>query len=321
MSCGNISAYSTFQTDGENCVLRVPCTSYEDIERTLTINSSCFNPKLCSASQTGAQTLYYTDYNENCKCYSHCENDPADIPFYCHIEFPPDSKPIMRYTEHYLRPRQERTVPRPKFQGPERLKKFYKVEGAKNGFNRGHLVPCGDFQTEEEKRWTMFLIMNIVPNMSTVNCGNMEAVEESIRLIVDKQCKPMVIFSGHIGELIPYPDQCVPRYLYKVLVDAWTSKPDKVVVVSNDPNHNENELFEPTLLPDWLKGVTNDDPRRGITKVMDPQEFWEWCRNRFPHTATPRGYIESLTPLQAKSMSEQQALLRQQFKSMSDQQA
>lgn len=142
----------------------------------------------------------------------------------------------------------------------------------KEKLSRGHLAPFGDFEHPEDRKRTMKQCENIVPCYATVNAGNIERVELSIRNYVDRDIqRPLRIFSGHFGVLRYFEDVRVPQYLYKILVDIDKNSIKYIVVTSNNVDY-ENEL-QIQELPDIFDSVNNGDTSWGLTTCMSLDDF------------------------------------------------
>lgn len=88
-----------------------------------------------------------------------------------------------------------------------------------NGYDKGHMAPAADFQTDSVTMEESFLLSNAVPQTPRLNRGVWKAIEIRTRALSDKHGGVYVItggvFSQHpstIGDGV-----CVPDYTYKVI--------------------------------------------------------------------------------------------------------
>ncbi len=96
---------------------------------------------------------------------------------------------------------------------------------AKSGYDRGHLAPCEDLMSSQEKVDQSFYMSNIAPQLPGFNRGIWKKLENQVRKYAMENDSIIVI----TGPWQPLPDQQkpvlpVPNYYYKVIFDI--SPPD-----------------------------------------------------------------------------------------------
>jgi len=96
---------------------------------------------------------------------------------------------------------------------------------AKSGYDRGHLAPCEDLMSSQEKVDQSFYMSNIAPQLPGFNRGIWKKLEGQVREYAMENDSIIVI----TGPWQPHPDQArpelpVPGYYYKVILDI--SPPD-----------------------------------------------------------------------------------------------
>ena len=96
---------------------------------------------------------------------------------------------------------------------------------SKSGYDRGHLVPCEDLMSSQEKADQSFYMSNIAPQLPSFNRGIWKKLENQVRRYAEENDSVIVI----TGPFQPMPDPVrpdlpVPGYYYKVVLDI--SPPD-----------------------------------------------------------------------------------------------
>ncbi len=91
-----------------------------------------------------------------------------------------------------------------------------------SGFDRGHLVPAGDFKCCQDFLMDTFWVSNIVPQNPDCNRNIWNALEQQVRNWVKRQ-KRFYIFTGpvlvsNLPKIGKYNRISVPEYLYKIVV-------------------------------------------------------------------------------------------------------
>jgi endonuclease G len=95
----------------------------------------------------------------------------------------------------------------------------------RSGYDRGHLVPCEDLMSSQEKADQSFYMSNIAPQLPSFNRGIWKKLENQVRQYAEENDSVIVI----TGPFQPMPDPVrpdlpVPGYYYKVVLDI--SPPD-----------------------------------------------------------------------------------------------
>lgn len=90
---------------------------------------------------------------------------------------------------------------------------------ARSGYDRGHLVPAGDFKWDAQGLSETFYLSNMSPQLHEFNAGIWEAVESTVRSWA-RQKGRLVVYTGPVlGKPLGFIGQsrvAVPRAFYKV---------------------------------------------------------------------------------------------------------
>lgn len=91
-----------------------------------------------------------------------------------------------------------------------------------SGYDRGHMVPAGDFYSDKMLKDETFVYFNISPQNPVLNRGVWAFLENSIRNKILETNKDAYIITGTIADSIYHyhigPDSvAVPEYLYKIV--------------------------------------------------------------------------------------------------------
>ena len=119
--------------------------------------------------------------------------------------------------------------------------------GLNNIYSRGHLTPNADFVLNEMQDAT-FYYFNAIPQWSSINGGNWNALEQSIRNLASKLNQDVQVqtgpwgLNGYLGNnTIP-----IPKYVWKLVVAD--SKAIAFVITNFVQDDNESEIED--LCPD-----------------------------------------------------------------------
>jgi endonuclease G, mitochondrial len=142
---------------------------------------------------------------------------------------------------------------------PPGFKTITTQDYVESGFDRGHMCPHADRQSDEEASKATFLMTNIVPQSSANNEKGWEQFESYCRTLVSRQGKELYIVCGPFGEggqtrrkeFVPIlhskdGDITVPAKTWKVvMVLDRGGKPDRntrllAVVMPNDESVGED---------------------------------------------------------------------------------
>jgi endonuclease G, mitochondrial len=93
---------------------------------------------------------------------------------------------------------------------------------SRSGYDRGHLVPAGDFKCCQEKMNETFLMSNVCPQDRDMNRYSWNEIENLVRRWAKKYDKLYVftgaIFEGSTTTIGRYNKITVPTYFYKIVV-------------------------------------------------------------------------------------------------------
>ncbi len=106
-----------------------------------------------------------------------------------------------QFTLHLVTPRRVERVPSHmrKWLGTQDDKRFHRECAERCGTDKGHLAPLGDMATVQARRLSMHIVYNTVPIRASVNKGNMEKVEVSIRKLVEDEQREVAVYTGQLG--------------------------------------------------------------------------------------------------------------------------
>lgn len=141
---------------------------------------------------------------------------------------------------HY--PREDSFNPDPDWKGAQADNRDY----TRSGYTRGHMAPAGDMKFSQEAMRESFYMTNVCPQLSTVNAGNWNSLEEKCRRLAHKYgavkivCGPIV--SSDHPKTIGWNDVVVPDAFFKVLLVEYRGKWHGVGFIF--PHDESNERYE-----------------------------------------------------------------------------
>lgn len=131
----------------------------------------------------------------------------------------------------------------------------------RSGYDRGHLVPAGDFKWDSLAMSETFYMSNMSPQLHEFNAGIWEEVESTVRRWA-RQKGRLVVYTGpvldRVKERIGKSQVSVPRAFYKVVYHLDEKNPSGVAfLVPHAPSHKAPTEF---LVPiDSVEKVTGID--------------------------------------------------------------
>ncbi len=131
----------------------------------------------------------------------------------------------------------------------------------RSGYDRGHLVPAGDFKWDSLAMSETFYMSNMSPQLRDFNAGIWERVESTVRGWA-RQKGRLVVYTGpvldRVKERIGKNQVSVPRAFYKVVYHLDEKNPSGVAfLVPHAPSHKAPTEF---LVPiDSVEKVTGID--------------------------------------------------------------
>lgn len=110
------------------------------------------------------------------------------------------------------------------FKTDARLSKKHRVKSSEytgSGYDRGHLIPAGDFTWSEEEMKKTFVMTNVAPQVPSLNRGPWRILEEYIRFeVINKDSA--IVYTGTLGNIDDVGRIVVPEYFWKVV--QWYSE-------------------------------------------------------------------------------------------------
>lgn len=105
---------------------------------------------------------------------------------------------------------------------------------SRSGYDRGHLVPAGDFKCCQDLLMDTFWVSNIIPQNPDCNRNMWNSLEQQIRNWVRRKQR-FYVFTGPVLEAgLPkigkYNRISVPKYMFKILVIPNESNPENTQV-------------------------------------------------------------------------------------------
>lgn len=106
-----------------------------------------------------------------------------------------------------------------------------------SGYSRGHMAPAGDFSNSAQVMSESFLLSNMVPQIQRCNnAGIWSQIEETVRTWA-RDYKELYVVTGpiyinepkYIGNKVQVPD-----YLYKVVLNPYTTKTVSFLVPNSE---------------------------------------------------------------------------------------
>lgn len=155
----------------------------------------------------------------------------------------------------------------------------------KSGYDRGHLVPAGDFKWDSVAMSETFYLSNMSPQLHEFNAGIWERVESTVRSWARRH-KRLLVYTGPLlekpKETIGRSQVVVPRAFYKVVYAIEDEKSPQAVafLVPHAPSRRDPMDF---LVPvDSVEKVTGidffpalPDPTEEAIEARIDRRFWE----------------------------------------------
>lgn len=136
----------------------------------------------------------------------------------------------------------------------------------RSGYDRGHLVPAGDFKCCQDLLADTFWVSNIIPQDPDCNRNMWNTMEQQIRNWVRRK-KRFYVFTGPVLEAgLPkigkYNRISIPKYMFKILVIPNENNPEntevKAFLIPNRPDLGHNFTLYKTSV-DEIERVTGLD--------------------------------------------------------------
>lgn len=137
------------------------------------------------------------------------------------------------------------------------------IDFAKSGYDRGHMVPAGDFVWDKELKDETFYYVNINPQIPTFNRGIWAKLENNIRNKVleyneDAYVITGVIFNTNYKERIGPNNLCVPVSFFKILYFKGKGQMF-AFMFDNTIEKYEGEINEFQVSVDIIEDITKED--------------------------------------------------------------
>ncbi len=129
-----------------------------------------------------------------------------------------------------------------------------------SGYDRGHMVPAGDYVVDQEQKDRTFVLSNICPQNPKLNRGIWANLENRIRDKVISLMSYACIITGSICEDEEYIGDKVgiPEYFYK-LIYFPEKKLMYAFMLSNHLNFYSNDLTEYQVKVNDIEKITGED--------------------------------------------------------------
>lgn len=134
---------------------------------------------------------------------------------------------------------------------------------SKSGYDRGHMVPAGDFVWNKELKDETFCYVNINPQLPTLNRGIWAIIENRIRdkvlkLSEDAYVVTGVIFNPNNSDHIGLNDICVPVAFFKIV---YFEKQNKMFafIFDNTIDRYVGEIIDFQVTVDFIEKITGED--------------------------------------------------------------
>lgn len=105
---------------------------------------------------------------------------------------------------------------------------------SRSGYDRGHLVPAGDFKCCQELMEDTFWVSNLSPEDPDFNRNMWNNLEQKIRTWARKYGELYIytgpVLEGNLPQIGRYNKVSVPRYMYKIVIIPNEISPEKVRV-------------------------------------------------------------------------------------------
>lgn len=162
---------------------------------------------------------------------------------------------------------------------------------AHSGYDRGHLVPAGDFKWDAEAMSETFYLSNMSPQLHEFNAGLWEEVESTVRAWA-RQKGRLVVYTGPVlDKPLGYIGRnriAVPRAFYKVVYALEGEAPAAAVgflVLHRPTRRNPLEFLVPV---DSVEKVTGVDFWPALPDPLEMRLESGLGKNAWPAPASPR---------------------------------
>jgi len=130
-----------------------------------------------------------------------------------------------------------------------------------SGYDRGHLVPAGDFYSNQLLKSETFVLSNIAPQNANLNRGIWRNLEERIRILVGYcHCDANVITGTIIknNNVIGINNVGVPEMFYKIIYFEGLESVF-AFLFDNNANYYQGELIDFQVFVDNIEEITGED--------------------------------------------------------------
>ena len=140
-------------------------------------------------------------------------------------------------------------------------KSSLKIDYKNSGYDRGHMVPAGDFYWQKVLKHETFVLSNIAPQNPNLNRGIWRNLEERIRIkVADCSCNSNVITGAIIrsDNRIGINNVGVPDLFYKAIY----FKELEIMyafLFDNNVQHYEGDLYEFQVSVDDIERISKQD--------------------------------------------------------------
>lgn len=160
----------------------------------------------------------------------------------------------------------------------------------RSGYDRGHLVPAGDFKWDSIGMSETFYLSNMSPQLHEFNAGIWEAIERTVRSWA-KQKGLLVVYTGpllrpnlkKIGQNVSVPDT-----FYKVIYTVYGKEVQAVAFLVPHRSFPENMVARFMVSVDSVERVTGIDFFPALPDDIEEKAESRWDKSQWPVRFTKR---------------------------------
>jgi len=160
----------------------------------------------------------------------------------------------------------------------------------RSGYDRGHLVPAGDFKWDSIGMSETFYLSNMSPQLHEFNAGIWEAIERTVRTWA-KEKKQLVVYTGpllrprlsKIGRGVSVPDT-----FYKVVYALSGNEIEAVAFLVPHRPFPENAVARFMVPVDSVEKVTGIDFFPALPDAIEEKAESRWNKSSWPVRVTKR---------------------------------
>lgn len=141
---------------------------------------------------------------------------------------------VYEYSEKNVLKKVSRTTIKLNPRVNRRFQYGYKDYRKNINYDKGHLVPCSDYQFDKQAQLEVNYYTNVVPQEKSINRGIWRNLENYVEILYQEKKQNLIIYTGVSKEKIKIKSLKIPTYLYKLIIQ------EKKIIAFKIPNKETN---------------------------------------------------------------------------------